>query len=208
MGPSLLCCSHCGPLLLLPSGRPVSSVCTRRWKVPKSWLFQRCPCEAPSQSLAGGHLRATISRQPAVSTVHGAAGAWCLGQAGWAEQGNLVGHALTGTKGHPSGEVVIVFIPGLFQQELPRRSLVTASPWVSLVCRLGSEGAGQQFSSVEELIPGFCPGKRETLPISICESVEIVSAEPQVTGDSFLGLSTPCRKQQAPRSQGFIRNRK
>ena len=82
-----------------PSGRPVSSVCTRRWKVPKSWLFQRCPCEAPSQSLAGGHLRATISRQPAVSTVHGAAGAWCLGQAGWAEQGNLVGHALTGTKG-------------------------------------------------------------------------------------------------------------
>ncbi|KAG5194500.1 hypothetical protein JEQ12_013297 [Ovis aries] len=44
---------------------------------------------------------------------------------------------------------------------------------------LGSEGAGPQFSSVKELIPGFCPGKRKTLPISVCESVEIVSAEPQ-----------------------------
>ena len=76
---------------------------------------------------------------------------------------------------------MIVFIPGLFQQELPRRSLVTASPWVSRVCRLGSEGAGPQFSSVKKLIPGFCPGKRKTLPTSVCESVEIVSAEPQVT---------------------------
>ncbi|MXQ91272.1 hypothetical protein E5288_WYG009483 [Bos mutus] len=51
--------------------------------------------------------------------------------------------------------------------------------------RLGSEGAGPQFSSVEELIPGFCPGKRKTLPISICESVEIVSAEPQPPGRSI-----------------------
>ena len=82
-----------------PSGRPASSVCSRRWKAPRSWLFQGCPREAPSQSLVGGHLRPTISRQPAVSSVHGAAGAWCLGQAGWAEQGNLAGHVLTGTKG-------------------------------------------------------------------------------------------------------------
>ena len=54
----------------------------------------------------------------------------------------FVSAALTGTQGHPPGEVVIMFIPGLFQQELPRRSLVTASPRVSLVSRLGSEGGG------------------------------------------------------------------
>lgn len=82
-----------------PSGRPASSVCSRRWNAPRSWLFQECPREALSQSLASGHLRPTISRQPAFSSVHGAAGAWCLGQAGWAEQGNLAGHVLTGTKG-------------------------------------------------------------------------------------------------------------
>lgn len=81
-----------------PSGRPVSSVCSRRWKVPRSWLFQGCPCEAPSQSLA--RPLATISRQLAVSTVHGAAGAWCVGQAG-GRAGEPGRTCLNRTKGAP-----------------------------------------------------------------------------------------------------------
>ena len=83
-----------------PSGRPASSVCCRRWKVPRSSRSSR---DAPVRPRVRVWLLATsgptISRQPAVSSVHGAAGACCLGQAGWAERGSLAGHALTETKG-------------------------------------------------------------------------------------------------------------
>lgn len=94
---------------------------------------------------------------------------------------------------HPPGEVMIVFLLGLFQEELRRRSLITASPQVSLAC-------GPEFQLPRGAGSWLLPRQEESTAKLNLEPLEIVSAEPLVTGNSFLVLSTPCRKQQAPRS--------